>query len=102
MDYKSTLKRTEPIQEKNKWQNKHIVKRDFWLIPFYILFNQVVPLIVLAVIFEFSFLLNNKNEVAGNDYIIIGTVISEIIILLSFHLIHKKHRLISIAIERFK
>ncbi|WP_394523915.1 CPBP family intramembrane glutamic endopeptidase [Staphylococcus xylosus] len=102
MDDKSTLKRMEPIQEKNKWQNKHIVKRDFWLIPFYILFNQVVPLIVLAVIFEFSFLLNNKNEVAGNDYIIIGTVISEIIILLSFYLIHKKHRLISIAIEHFK
>lgn len=29
MNDKSTLKRTEPIQEKNKWQNKHIVKRDF-------------------------------------------------------------------------
>ncbi|MCZ6903950.1 MAG: hypothetical protein O7C58_08685, partial [Rickettsia endosymbiont of Ixodes persulcatus] len=56
------LKRTKQFQEKNQWQSKHIVKRDFWLIPFYILFNQVVPLIVLAVIFGVFLLFNIKND----------------------------------------
>lgn len=102
MDDESMQKRTKLFQENNKWQSKHIVKRDFWLIPFYILFNQVVPLIILAVIFGVFFLFNIKSEVVGNDYKIISTIISEIIILLSFYLIHKNHRLLPIAIERFK
>ena len=102
MDEESMLKSTKQLQEKNKWQSKHIMKRDFWLIPFYILFNQFVPLIVLAVIFGVSFLFNIKNAVADNDYRIVSTVISEIIILLSFYLIHKKHRLVPIAMNRFK
>lgn len=102
MDDESMLKRTKLFQENNKWQSKHIVKRDFWLIPFYILFNQVVPLIILAVIFGVFFLFNIKSEVVGNDYKIISTIISEIIILLSFYLIHKNHRLLPIEIERFK
>lgn len=102
MDDEPMLKRTKQFQGNNKWQSKHIVKRDFWLIPFYILFNQVVPLIVLTVIFGVFFLFNIKSEVVGNDYKIISTIISEIIILLSFYLIHKNHRLLPIAIARFK
>ncbi|MDN8848400.1 CPBP family intramembrane metalloprotease, partial [Staphylococcus aureus] len=55
-----------------------------------------------TVIFGVFFLFNIKSEVVGNDYKIISTIISEIIILLSFYLIHKNHRLLPIAIARFK
>ncbi|PTI43833.1 CPBP family intramembrane metalloprotease, partial [Staphylococcus xylosus] len=68
MDDESMQKRTKLFQENNKWQSKHIVKRDFLLIPFYILCNQVVTLIILAVIFGVFFLFNIKSEVVGNDY----------------------------------
>lgn len=51
MTEKSTELKNNNQQDKSVWDNKKIVKRDFWLIPIYLLANNIMPLLLFAAIY---------------------------------------------------
>jgi len=86
------------------WRSKHIVKKDFWLIPIYLIASNVIPIILFALVFGIFFMFgyNNKRFISDESILIIGSVIAEIIILLSFYSMHIRDHLIPLAIKRMR
>ncbi|WP_436861467.1 CPBP family intramembrane glutamic endopeptidase [Staphylococcus caeli] len=86
------------------WRSKHIVKKDFWLIPIYLIASNVIPIILFALVFgiSFSFNHNRKILISEESILIIGSVFAEIIILLSFYGMHIREHLIPIALKRIR
>lgn len=86
MTEKSTELKNNNQQDKSVWDNKKIVKRDFWLIPIYLLANNIMPLLLFAAIYIVYSVFNFKNEafVTDENILIMGGLLAEIVILVSF------------------
>ncbi|MCE5098739.1 CPBP family intramembrane metalloprotease [Staphylococcus cohnii] len=95
---------TTQLTKKNIWQHQKIVKRDFWLIPIYIIANYLIPLILaLLLITSYGiFNIGSKYHLSDMNILIFGGVIAEICIILSFYGMHIKENVTAIAIDRFK
>lgn len=104
MAKQSTHEIKKEHNEKNIWNNDKIVKRDFWLFPIYIVANNIVPIIFFVLIYGIYSIIDIKNEsfVTDENILIMSAVIAEIIILYSFYAMHKKDKMLSIAMDRFK
>jgi len=86
------------------WQKQKVVKRDFWLIPIYILANNIIPLMLLIflLVLYSAFNLDGNSLFSKHNVFITGGVIAEISIILSFYLMHINDNLKSITKKRFK
>lgn len=102
MTEKSTELKNNNQQDISVWDNKKIVKRDFWLIPIYLLANNIMPLLLFAAIYIVYSVFNFKNEtfVTDENILIMGGLLAEIVILVSFYAMHLKDRLIPISNQR--
>lgn len=94
------------ITMKNEFDSKRIVKRDFWLIPIYLVAYMVLPsLLGLIFTLAISSIQRGLSNHILMDYFTnattLCTLIGESIILFSFYLMHKK-TIIPIALSRFK
>ncbi|NWK85275.1 CPBP family intramembrane metalloprotease [Staphylococcus sp. GSSP0090] len=104
MTEKKSQFKTNIQQDKNVWHNKNIVKRDFWLIPIYLLANNIMPLLLFAAISIVYSVFNFKNEafITDENILILGGVLAEIVILLSFYAMHLKDRLMPTIHQRME
>lgn len=104
MAQQSTQEIKKTHNENNIWNKDKIVKKDFWLFPIYIVASNIVPIIFFVLIYGIYSIIDIKNEsfVTDENILIMGAVIAEIIILYSFYAMHRKDRMISIAMNRFK
>ncbi|PHK48937.1 CPBP family intramembrane glutamic endopeptidase [Staphylococcus edaphicus] len=104
MTGKSISSAESNLQNRSEWSSKKIVKRDFWLIPIYLVANNIIPLLLLASLYIVFTLFDFKNEALLSDenILITASVIAEIVILYSFYLMHFKDHLIVITRNRFK
>lgn len=93
-----------PLTKKHVWQHQKIVKRDFWLIPIYIIANYLIPLILtLILIVSYDiFNIGSKYRLSDMNILIFGGLIAEICIILSFYGMHTKDNITVIAISRLK
>lgn len=95
---------TTPVM--NEFDSKKVVKRDFWLIPIYILHLTVFPILsgIIGAIIGYA-VLGKMSEKIFKDYYMnaatIGSVFGALIILLVFYLMHR-NTIKSIAVSRFK
>ncbi|ATH59300.1 MULTISPECIES: CPBP family intramembrane glutamic endopeptidase [Staphylococcus] len=88
----------------NIWQKQKVVKRDFWLIPIYILANNIIPLMLLIFLLALysAFNLDDTSLFSNHNVLIIGGVIAEISIIFSFYLMHINDNLKTMTTKRFK
>ncbi|UDI77525.1 CPBP family intramembrane metalloprotease [Staphylococcus taiwanensis] len=105
-EYKDSQETAQQPKLRNEFASKRMVKRDFWLIPGYIGFNIVVPL-VLSIMAMFIFVALT-GQAKGNSFMKhmmsinqIFALIGQCLVLLLFYLLHRK-TIIPIAIQRFK
>ncbi|MDH9160177.1 MULTISPECIES: CPBP family intramembrane glutamic endopeptidase [Staphylococcus] len=90
--------------EMNIWRQNKVVKKDFWLIPIYIITYTIIPTMLFLFLYIIMLTLNMKNEalISTNTITILGGLLAEIIILLSFYAFHHKEGIAYIGIKRFK
>ncbi|RIN38685.1 CPBP family intramembrane metalloprotease, partial [Staphylococcus succinus] len=76
--------------EMNIWRQNKVVKKDFWLIPIYIITYTIIPTMLFLFLYIIMLTLNMKNEtlISTNTITILGGLLAEIIILLSFYAFH--------------
>mgnify|MGYP002723570892 FL=1 len=90
----------------NEFDSKKIVKRDFWLIPIYILNLTAIPIIcgIIGAYIGYAIVGNMSKKIFEDYYmnaVTIGSVIGAFILLIVFYLMHKNN-IKPIAISRFK
>ncbi len=90
----------------NEFDSKKIVKRDFWLIPIYILNLTAIPIIcgIIGAYIGYAIVGNMSKKIFEDYYMnaaTIGSVIGAFILLIVFYLMHKNN-IKPIAISRFK
>lgn len=105
-EYKDSQSLSQKPQLKNEFASKRVVKRDFWLIPGYLGFNILLPLVLSIFVMLIMFLLTGSSS--ENEYMRQAMGISQVfaligqcLVLLLFYLMHRK-TLIPLAIQRFK
>ena len=92
---------------RNEFDSKRIVKRDFWLIPTYLVMNIVFPLILTFIVMAMisgitgGHISESKFTKYYLGYAQVFTLIGQCLVLLVFYLMHRK-TIIPIAISRFK
>ncbi|PTK68377.1 CPBP family intramembrane glutamic endopeptidase [Staphylococcus borealis] len=91
---------------KNEFASKRIVKRDFWLIPGYLIINIVLPLILTIVTMIMIMAITGQTSEAPMMKQVMGinqifVLLGQCLLLLLFYLMHRKS-LIPLAIQRFK
>ncbi|HLR19340.1 MAG TPA: CPBP family intramembrane glutamic endopeptidase [Staphylococcus sp.] len=104
MEEKITSENNNDQKKENVWNSDKIVKRDFWLIPIYLLANNIIPIILFILIYLLYSIIDIKNEalVTDDNILIMGALVAEIIIISSFYVMHKREHIVSITINRFK
>ena len=90
----------------NTFTTRKIIKKDFLLVPLYYIFYIFIPLLMGHTLIKIlSFvgfnLTKNETDILFLDITSLTTLVGEIIILLSFYLMHRKS-IIPIAIARIK
>lgn len=92
---------------RNEFDSKRIVKRDFWLIPTYLVMNIVFPLILTFIVMGIisgitgGHISESKFTKYYLGYAQVFTLIGQCLVLVVFYLMHRK-TIIPIAISRFK
>ena len=92
---------------RNEFDSKRIVKRDFWLIPTYLVMNIVFPLILTFIVMAMisgitgGHISESKFTKYYLGYAQVFTLIGQCLVLVVFYLMHRK-TIIPIAISRFK
>ena len=82
----------------NYWQRSNLVKRDFWLIPIYLIATNILVLLLVYLVTQFNV---DFIELEHPIYII-SSILSSVILLYIFYLMHRKHQIINIALQRFR
>ncbi|MEL0539019.1 type II CAAX endopeptidase family protein [Staphylococcus debuckii] len=83
------------------YDTSKVMKRDFWLIPLYIILLNIVPFLLILPFWIYSNSTHVKIPKTTETFTLtLGTLIGEIILLLIFYLMHRKY-LIPLAIKRF-
>lgn len=102
---------TEIINEKKEktadvlpWDKPNVAKKDFVLIPLYLLSIHIVPIVIFAIIYAIAITLNIKNETMLDTHVIgvFGSIMAEIIIIISFVKLYPKVSFIKLSFNRFK
>ncbi|WP_154837231.1 CPBP family intramembrane glutamic endopeptidase [Staphylococcus sp. Marseille-Q1834] len=104
--YNDSQQTNERPPLRNEFASKRVVKRDFWLIPAYLGFNMLFPIILVSitmigVALVAGHMTENEFERNSMAWGQIFTLIGQCLILLLFYLMHYK-TLIPLAIQRFK
>lgn len=82
----------------NYWQRSNIVKKDFWLIPIYLIVTNVFALLLFYLVTQFNV---TFAEVEHPIYII-SSVIGSATLLYIFYFMHRKHQIIKVALNQFR
>lgn len=105
-EYEHSQETSKHSQLNNEFASKRIVKRDFWLIPGYLIINIVLPLILTIVVMITIVAITGQTsqdpfikQLMGINQIFV--LLGQCLLLLLFYLMHRKS-LIPLAIQRFK
>lgn len=86
---------------KDPFDSTKIMKRDFWLIPLYVILLNLVPFLLILPVWMYESSIHSRISKTTQSFILtIGTVLGEIILLFIFYLMHRKY-LIPLAVKRF-
>lgn len=84
----------------NTFDSSKVMKRDFWLIPLYIVLLNLIPFLLILPFWIYESSHNHISKATQSFILTLGSLIGEIILLFIFYLMHRKY-LIPIAIKRF-